>query len=250
MRDKVTIGVIPAAGGGTRFGYLSHVLPKTLFPLYNQPILHHVIDHMIEVGIRDIYIIVNKFKDKIIDYCSYIKLSPKTKIHFIDQKKLDGLASAILLVEPYVKTKPFLVILGDDCTISKSMSSLLNFFYNTPTIAVEAIIKEKDQRILSQTNSVKLGRDRRIIEIIEKPKKPKYFYRGCGIYLFTSEIFSIIKKTPISMIRNEREITHSLQLLTQQKLVHGFMIKGINININNYDDLLIASTLIKKYAAQ
>lgn len=246
MNHKVKIGVIPAAGAGTRFGYLSHVLPKTLFPLYNQPILHHVIDHMIDVGITDIFIIVNKFKEKIIDYCSHIKLPARVNIHFITQRKLEGLASAILLAERHVKKQPFLVILGDDCTISDSMPKLINFFLNTPTTAVEVVIKEDDQNILSQTNSIKLAKDNSIIEIIEKPKNPKTHFRGCGIYLFQPDIFSVIRKTPISTIRNEREITHTVELLSQQKKAHGFLIKGRNININNYDDLLIASTLIKK----
>ena len=70
-----------------------------------------------------------------------------------------------------------------------------------------------------------------IIHIIEKPARPRYPYRGCGIYLFRPEIFSYIKKTPVSSIRNEREITHTLQLLTREKRVYGYLIKGSNINI-------------------
>lgn len=246
MNNKLTIGVIPAAGKGTRFGYLSHVLPKALLPLYNRPIIHHVIDHMVEVGIKEIYIIVNFGKVRIKEYCTHIPLPYGTKIHFIEQNKLEGLASAILLTEKYIKDKPFLVILGDDCTISNSFPSMVDYFLQSDAVALEAVVKEKDKKILRQTNSVKIGKNNQIAEIIEKPKDPLFYFRGCGIYLFRSEIFSYIKRTPVSSIRNEREITHTLQMITKSHQVNYFLIKGLNININNYDDLLSASLEIKK----
>src|SRR3989304_2708347 len=65
MTKRIKIGIIPAAGEGTRLGYLSNLLPKTLFPIYDRPILHHIIDIMESLGIEDIYIIVNVHKEKI-----------------------------------------------------------------------------------------------------------------------------------------------------------------------------------------
>ncbi len=48
---KIKVGVIPAAGKGSRLGYLSNILPKPLLPVYDRPIIHHVIDNMKSVGI-------------------------------------------------------------------------------------------------------------------------------------------------------------------------------------------------------
>ena len=80
MNTKIKIGVIPAAGGGKRLGYLSHLLPKTLFPLYDRPILHYIVEQMQHVGIKDIYIIVHVFKEKVINYCKQIPLSVSNPI--------------------------------------------------------------------------------------------------------------------------------------------------------------------------
>lgn len=247
MKNKLNIGVIPAAGMGVRFGYLSRLLPKTLLPLYNRPILHHVIDHMLEAGVSDIYLIVHAGKERIVNYCQHIPLPNGTKLHFIDQPRLDGLASAILLVEEQVKGRPFLVILGDDCTISNSFPKMIDYFLETNILALEAIVKERSKEILRETNSVKLDRRMQILDIVEKPKKPQYLYRGCGIYLFRPDIFSYIRQTPISSLRNEREITHTLRILAKEKRAYGYFISGLNININDYDDLLTASTHIRQH---
>src|SRR4030066_1556548 len=101
MTKRIKIGVIPAAGSGRRLGYLSNLLPKTLFPIYDRPILHHVINLMEALGIEDIYIIVNVHKEKIKEYYKNIKKDLKPRLHFLEQKKLDGLANAILLIVKY-----------------------------------------------------------------------------------------------------------------------------------------------------
>ena len=83
---KVRIGVIPAAGGGKRMGYLSQILPKCLFPLYDKPIIHYIVENMKEVGINQLYIIVNYQKDKIIGYFESILDKIGISIDYIEQK--------------------------------------------------------------------------------------------------------------------------------------------------------------------
>ena len=51
------------------------MLPKAMLPLYDRPIIHHVVDQMQRMGIEDIYIVVNVFKEKVIQYF-YIWLKP------------------------------------------------------------------------------------------------------------------------------------------------------------------------------
>src|SRR3972149_11612212 len=120
MTKRIKIGIIPAAGEGTRLGYLSNLLPKTLFPIYDRPILHHIIDIMESLGIEDIYIIVNVHKEKIREYYKNIKPDLKSRLHFIEQKKLDRLAHAILLRDKFVDGQGFQLVLGDECIIAES----------------------------------------------------------------------------------------------------------------------------------
>ncbi len=80
MNRIIRKGVIPAAGSAQRLGYLSHLLPKTLFPIYDRPIFHHLINQMESIGIEDIYVIVNVHKEKIIEYYKSIRSDLKSRI--------------------------------------------------------------------------------------------------------------------------------------------------------------------------
>jgi len=247
MTNKIRIGVIPAAGSALRLGYLSHLLPKTLFPIYDRPIFHHLIDQMESLGIEDIYVIVNVHKEKIVEYYKNIKANLKARIHFIEQKKLNGLANAILLTEKYIRDNPFLTILGDECSITDPLESMVDLFFKSDSVVTEMMIKETDKNILRQTCSARVDKNGRIIEIIEKPDDPPYLVRGCGIYLFSPRIFDFIKETPINPIRDEKEITATINNVAKQGKAFGYFTKGQNININDPDELLKASVRFKEY---
>ncbi|OGM60570.1 hypothetical protein A3A75_03535 [Candidatus Woesebacteria bacterium RIFCSPLOWO2_01_FULL_39_10] len=245
MVNKIKIGVIPAAGAGKRLGYLSGLLPKALFPLYDRPIIHHVVDQMQSIGVSDIYIVVNVFKEKIIEYFNLVELDIGAKLHFIEQKKLNGTAEAILLAEKYIDNSPFLVIYGDDCTVTSSLEEMVKKFFETGGVVMEGVVRERDKKILRHTCSVKLRANGKIYEIIEKPEDPPYMLRGCGIYLFRRDIFDYIRGTPIHPLRKEKEITYTINRLAKLGKAYGHRLKGHNININDYEELLKASNLVR-----
>jgi dTDP-glucose pyrophosphorylase len=191
MQNSVKVGVIPAAGSGKRLGYLSGLLPKTLFPLYDRPIIHYVVDQMQKAGIEDIYIIVNVYKEKIIEYFKLVQMDLRCNIYFIEQKELNGTGESILLVEKYVKNKPFMVVYGDDCTITESLEPMVESFVKNNASVIEGVVAESDIHILQHTCSVNMLKNGKMIEIIEKPEVPPYMFRGCGIYIFKPDILLI-----------------------------------------------------------
>jgi dTDP-glucose pyrophosphorylase len=243
--SKLKIGVIPAAGAGRRLGYLSGLLPKALFPLYDRPIIHYVVDQMQNAGIEDVYIVVNVFKEKIMEYFDIVKMDLRCNIHFVEQKSLAGTADAILLTEKHIKDQPFMVIYGDDCTITKSLTPMIDKFFATNPVVMEGVIKERDKAILRQTCSVKLTKDGKMVEILEKPENPPYMLRGCGVYVFRGDIYDHIRQTPIHPLRKEREITYTINSLAKLGKAQGFVLDGHNVNINDHEQLLKASTLYK-----
>ncbi|MFZ3301249.1 MAG: nucleotidyltransferase family protein [Microgenomates group bacterium] len=250
MKDqKITVGVIPAAGAGKRFGYLSNMLPKAMLPLYDRPIIHHVVDQMQNIGIEDIYIVVNVQKEKIIEYFRRIHLDLRANIHFIEQQVLNGTGESILSAEKYVN-KPFLVMYGDDCTISDSLPDMTQKFFKSGGVVMQGMIKEVDKDVLRDTCSAKLDKNGKIIDIIEKPENPPYLLRGCGVFIFKPEIFLCIKKTPFEPARKEREIIYTINDLAKNNKAYGYQIDGYNININDYNQLLTASHILKENKMQ
>jgi len=71
--------------------------------------------------------------------------------------------------------------------------------------------------------------------------------RGCGVYVFSPEIFDYIRSTPVHPIRREKEITLTINNLAKINKAYGFLMDGENININDPDELLKASQLFKKF---
>ena len=245
MKKKIKIGVIPAAGAGKRLGYLSNLLPKALFPLYDRPIIHYVVNQMESLGIEDVYIIVNVYKEKIMEYFKFIEMDLRAKIHFIEQKELNGTAASIMLAEKYTKNEPFIVIYGDDCTVAKSLQPMVDLFFEKKATVVEGVVKEEDKKILQSTCSVKLKKDGQMIEILEKPEDPPYMLRGCGVYIFSSEIYEFINKTPVHPVRKEKEITYTINNIAKEGKAYGYIFDGQNVNVNDYNELLKGSLLLR-----
>jgi dTDP-glucose pyrophosphorylase len=234
LTKAVKVGLITAAGQGKRMGYLSNLIPKCLFPIIDKPIIHHVIDNMKSVGIDQIYIAVNFQKEKLIEYIDTVKNDIGINIDFIHVKEILGLANSVMAANDYI-SEPFMVILGDDITITDSLSNLLKTFETKKADVVEGVVIEKNADALKTTCCVKLGEGNRIEEIIEKPINPPTNIRGTGVYLFSQNIFNYGKK--ISMMKS---ITDAIDLAAKDGTAYAEFINGININVNSYKDLLRA----------
>ena len=213
-----------------------------MLPVLHKPILEYIVEEMKNFGVEIIYIIVGH-KKRIIQ--NYFKNGEGygVKIKYIEQKKPKGIAHAISLTEDFIK-EPFIVILGDDFTIARSLQKVIDFFWNKQAFAVTGVVEEKNITVLQQTNCVFLDKDNRVKEIIEKPANPKSNIRGCGIYVFNPAVFKYIKKTPVSNIRNEIEISDTLKLMAKEGKVYAAYIEGVNININSFFDFLQANKFI------
>lgn len=238
---KIRTVVIPAAGAGSRMGYLSSVLPKCMYPIADKPIIHRVVDNARLLGVEE-FVVITHFKEKIIrDYFKDV-LAPELdiRVRFIHQKTLSGLADAIALASPFIH-EPFAVILGDDFTMASGFDNLLESLQSNPeAIVVEGIVKEPDRRRITGTCCVALNRSGQIVRIMEKPTRPFSQNRGIGFYLFRPEVFEYICKTPITPARQEREITETIKILAEEGRAYAEFIHGANMNINSFDDLLSA----------
>ena len=229
---KIKIGVIPAAGKGSRISdlLLTRVLPKPMLPILNKPILAYVIENMKSMGVEDIYVIIGHKKEIIQEYFGNGE-DFDIKISYIEQQAPRGIAHAISLAKDYVK-EPFTVILGDDLTIVKSLRNLVETFWDKSAWVVEGVVPENDLDVLKRTCCVALKKTGEIKEIIEKPVLPKSNLRGTGIYLFDSKVFDFIEATPISNTRGEKEITDTVGMVAKEGKAYGALINGTNINVN------------------
>jgi len=241
---RIKFGVIPAAGHGRRLSSLplTRVLPKCLLPILNKPILEYVIENMKDMGVEDVYMIVG-FKKELIQEYFEDGLDFGINIKYILQPDPLGIAHAIGLTKEYIH-EPFVVSLGDDLTISKSLENIVDLFWTKRAIGVEGVVHEANVEKLKQACCMLLDNDGKIQNAEEKPCTPSSNVRGCGIYIFDPKVYEYIEKTPSSLPRNEKEITNTLKLMAKDNSAYGAFINGVNINVNTSADLIEATKLI------
>jgi len=242
---QINVGVIPAAGRGNRIAELplTRILPKPMLPIMNKPLLEYVIENIRSVGVETIYLIVEHKRELIEEYFRDGK-DWRVDIHYIRQKELRGIAHAISLTKDLID-EPFMVVLGDDLTVTRSLENVVSTFWENNAWAVEGIVAEDNAEILKHTCCVVLEKQtNRIVDIKEKPSYVKSNLRGTGIYLFDPIVFEFIDKTAPSPERNEKEITDTIGLISKEGKAYGAMLNSMNFNINSFSDLMNATIFL------
>ena len=200
-------GIILAGGTGSRLNPLTKFLNKQLLPLYDKPLIFYSLSVLMLAGIKNILIIVNPNQkasfQKILGDGSFFGI----KISYKEQKKPRGLPDAFILGEQFIKNDNVAMILGD------------NFFYGQGfTKRLSQIIKKNKGATIFAYNVknpekygiVKFDRNNKILNIEEKPKKPKTNFAITGLYFFDKKVVEMSKKIKPSK-RGELEIVDILK---------------------------------------
>ena len=213
--------VIPAAGLGTRFLPATKAQPKEMLPVFNKPTIQYVVEEIVQSGIDDILIITGKGKRSIedhfdrsfeleytleqkgkLDYLEQVQeITDMADIHYIRQKKQNGLGDAILCAEKHIGDEAFAVLLGDTITHSKvpCTKQLLDVYekYGGSTIAIETLPDAKVERY-GIVDGVEVSDNiYEVKNLVEKPKlEDAPSNLGItGRYILTSDIFDKLKNT-------------------------------------------------------
>jgi glucose-1-phosphate thymidylyltransferase len=232
--------LVLAAGKGTRLKPLTNTVPKHLLPVGNKPLLFHVLDYIKEAGIKDIGIVVSP------DSGPYIKEALDTglgwggQITFIVQHEPLGLAHAVKAAQGFLGDSPFLMLLGDNL-IQEGVKGFLDKFHNSNSDASILLKEVPDPRAFGVAELDSSGK---VVNLVEKPKKPRSNLAITGIYLFTSNIHKAIAQIKPSR-RGELEITDAIQkLLEMGKEIRSHLVRGWWLDIGNNDGLIEANRVV------
>ena len=103
--------VIPVAGFGARLRPHTHTRPKPLLHVAGKPILGHILDQLVPLGLRRVVLVVGLFGDRIVDYVE--GRGDFDEVRFVEQKEMLGLGHAIWLTRDVVGDDPQLMVYGD-----------------------------------------------------------------------------------------------------------------------------------------
>lgn len=238
MARKADItGVVLSAGLGSRIKPLSFETPKPLLPVCNKPIMQYQLEAMASTGIRDFIIVVGYLKEKIMEYFGDGS-SWGLRIRYVEQEKALGIAHAIGQLERHLDG-PFLLFLGDIFTIHRDLTEVIDAFHRKKASVVLVVKKEENPEFIKRNFAIQLGRNGLVKKVIEKPRYTINNLKGCGIYLFDMPIFDAIRRTPRTALRDEYEITNSIQILIEDGFkVYTSEIVEWDMNVTVPEDLL------------
>ena len=151
------------------------------------------------------------------------------------QDEAGGIAQALSLAEDFADGDNIAVILGDNIFEDNFKGDISGF-------------KSGAKIFLKETNDAKrFGvaevRENKVVNIEEKPKKPKSNYAVTGLYLYDSKVFGIIKSLKPSA-RGELEITDVNNYYIKNSRMGYSIVKGFWSDAGTFDSLFRASKLI------
>ncbi len=206
------VGVILAAGRGTRMAPFNKNYPKPTLPICNQPLMAYQIAIMKQSGIRKIYIVIGHLGYEISRTIGDGK-DFDVEIHYVEQSDTLGIAHAVGQLEPYINS-PFLLFLGDIYFHGNGIRQVMEDYRRSPDGSLIFVKEEDDPEAIKKNFAVIYDPETgRIQRVIEKPRHVKNRMKGCGIYLFDLPIFDAIRRTPRTALRDEYELTDSIQIL-------------------------------------
>lgn len=197
-------GLILSGGTGSRLQPVTYTRAKQLLTIANKPILFYAIEAMVKADITDIGMIVGHTKDEMIDTVGDGSRWG-VSIHYIHQETPDGLAHAVKVAQPFLQDDPFLMYLGDNI-IRDDLGDFIKTYQQERLNALIVL----DQVDNPQEYGVAVFQDRKIINLVEKPKTYVSNMAIVGVYIFDKNIYSAIEKIKPSW-RNELEITDAIQ---------------------------------------
>lgn len=231
------VGVILAAGRGTRMAPFSNKYPKPIMPICNRPQMAYHIDMMKEMGIRDVFVVIGHLGYEIVramgDGSQY-----GVNLTYVEQTQVFGIAHGLFQLEPYIKS-PHVLFLGDIFFRTTGLKELIDRFHADGGSYL-FVKEESDPAAIRRNFSVFVDEETdNVRRVIEKPRYVQNNLKGCGLYLFELPIFDAVRRTPRTAMRDEYEITEAVQILINDgEPVHVARVVEDDVNLTFPNDIL------------
>lgn len=230
------VGAILAGGRGSRMGRLGDSYPKPLLPVATKALIVHQLQVLRAIGIRQVFVVVSHGATQIMEMLGDGQRYD-VNVQYVDQGALLGSAHAVSRLAPYINS-PFVLLLGDYYFSAPGLAGMLQRATTTNT-SVIAAKREPDLRALREACMLEVDPDGRIQRIIEKPIAPKGEIKGCGIYICRPEILDAVRRTPRTALRDEYELTISLDVYIQMGFpLYADEVIEWDMNFTRPDDVL------------
>ncbi|MBM3984898.1 MAG: hypothetical protein FJ296_04285 [Planctomycetes bacterium] len=235
--DGQLLGVILAAGKGTRIQPFSERWPKPILPILGKPLIQHQVECLRDLGVRRVVIVIGHLGFEIVRSLGDGS-ALGVAIEYVDQGPTLGIAHALGKLEERVD-RPFLLFLGDIYFVHDGLHGMAALLGPDDVKGVLAVKEEPSVDAIKRNFVVLEDGQGFVTRVIEKPRHPRTRLKGCGLYLFDPVFFDAVRRTPRTALRDEYEITDAIQIF----LDDGYRVRAAravrdDLNLSYPRDLL------------
>ena len=236
-------GIILAGGSGTRLYPATQAVSKQLLPVYDKPMVYYPLTTLMLAGIREVLLISTpqdtpRFEQLLGDGRRWgIHLS------YAVQSEPKGIPQAFTIGAGFIGSDACTLILGDNIFYGHELPDKLQHAIKNAGGATIFAYRVLDPE---RYGVIEFNRNRKVISIEEKPKRPKSHFAQTGLYIYSNDVVGIARGIKPSA-RGELEITDvNLEYLRRGKLEVVLMGRGIAwLDTGTHDALLAASHFIE-----
>lgn len=221
MAQRVTKGVILAAGRGTRMRELTNSIPKPMVEVAGKPILSYIVEGLRDSGVRSLLIVVGYKKEVITSYFGDGS-DFGAEVAYLEQVTQDGTGKVVLLAREFCGSGPFILSYGDILVDPACYGAL------TQPGDADLIMTVRYAEDTSKGGAVYLNEQFDVTDLREKQisEQARTKWYNAGVYCFKPTIFPYVERLQKSP-RDEYELTDAILAMVQSgRKVRAIEIKG------------------------